>query len=103
MNEAVTRAARIIECLHANDFRPMTVPEIAAATGLPSSTAYRLLKSWEALGWVQETPAASTGKAAWTVSARLLQIAAAYERQAQEQIQRIRSEFLNVTGRELRA
>ncbi len=49
--QAVTRAFKILECFATNS-GPLTVDDVAQATGLPRATAYRLVHTLESEGYL---------------------------------------------------
>lgn len=102
-NRSVVRAITILECLFEDDFKGKTLGEISADTNIPSTTAWRILKTIEAKGWVIDVPIAGSKQGAWRLSTKIVGIADSYEQHALAQVQGIKREFQQVTGRELRA
>lgn len=104
ISQSAGRALQVFECLCADGFNGKTALEIADQTGISMTTAWRMLKTLEASGWVAgiEVSTARGGKEVrWQVSTKIAAIAHAYEQHALARIQGIKSEFQQVTGREL--
>jgi len=101
LNQSFRRGLNVFECLFEDGFEGRTLQEICDITEIPSTTAWRLLKTLEAKGWVVEAPIAGSKQGCWRVSSRLAGIAHAYERFALERVHGIKSEFREVTGKEL--
>lgn len=58
MDQSVSRAVALLEALSRSG-APMRLSRLAEATGLQKSTAHRLLRSWIALGYVEQEPETS--------------------------------------------
>lgn len=103
-NQSAGRVLQVFECLCADGFNGKTALEVEDQTGIPMTTTWRMLKTLKASGWVveAEVPTARGGKEVrWQVSTKIAAIAHAYEQHALARIQGIKSEFQQVTGREL--
>lgn len=103
LNQSALKALRIMESLFEDGFEGKTLDEVSQETGISRTTAWRLLNTMEAGGWVIETPVAGSKQGRWQVSTRLAGIADAYEQHALARAQRVKREFREVTGRELNA
>ena len=103
LNLSVLRATRIMEALYEDGFEGKNLKEISRTTDIPLTTAWRLLKTLESEGWVIEMPVVGSKQGRWKVSTKLAAIADAYEQHALAQIQGVKWEFKQVTGRELSA
>ncbi|MBQ0796246.1 helix-turn-helix domain-containing protein [Zhongshania sp.] len=101
LNHSLLRGLSIMECLFEDSFEGKTLDEIFEATDIPSSTAWRMLQTLEAKGWVVELPVGGSKQGRWRVSAKLTSISASYERHALEQVQTIKREFRGVVGKDL--
>jgi DNA-binding IclR family transcriptional regulator len=75
--QAVDRAAALLKTV-ANSRQPLTVPELASATGLNRSTAWRLLATLDQHGLVERDPATQR----YSVGYAILQMAAAGDHDA---------------------
>ena len=102
-NKSVIRAGQVLECLFENGFQGKTTDHIALQLEIPGSTVWRILQSWKVLGWVVELPIAGSKSTCWKISNQLTKIANAYEQHALNKVQGIRSEFHEITGKELKA
>ena len=100
-NQSVSKALRVFEALFERDFEGRTLKEIAAATAIPTTTAWRLLKTLEAAGWVVEVPVPGQQHGRWRVSHKLASIADEYEQYCRRRRQDIEQEFFETTGRNL--
>lgn len=104
LNQSLAKGLRILEALLEGNFEAKTVVEIAAKTGLPHTTAWRMLKTLEAAGWVVEIPTASAAGHRWEVNADpLARIAHRYQERALKQVHAIKRRYHEVTGKELNA
>jgi DNA-binding IclR family transcriptional regulator len=75
--QSVDRAADLLRAV-ANSRQPLTLPELAARTGLNRSTAWRLLATLDANGLVEHDPVSQR----YTVGYAIVQIAAAGDHEA---------------------
>lgn len=101
LNQSVDKALRLFEALLADGFRSKPLLEVAVTAGVNSTTAWRMLKTLEAHGWVVEKSVAGSKLTRWQVAARLAGVAHAYERDALSRVQAVRQEYRNTTGDEL--
>jgi DNA-binding IclR family transcriptional regulator len=101
LNQSVSKALSLFEVLVADNFQSKGLAEVAAMAQVSSSTAWRLLKTLEAHGWVVEVPVAGNKSSRWRVSTQLASIAHAYQRDALSRVQAVRQEYRQVTGEEL--
>lgn len=102
-NQSVAKALRLFETLFEDGFEGRSLKEVRQATGIPASTAWRLLKTLEVQGWVVEVPMPGQQESRWRVSAKLASIADAYQQHMIARAHGIKQEFFNVTGRSLNA
>lgn len=102
LNQSVSKALSLFDVLVADDFQGKGLAEAAAEAEVSTGTAWRLLKTLEAYGWVVEVPVAGSKQIRWRVATQLAEVAYAYERHAVSQIQAVRQEYRDVTGEELR-
>ncbi|MCG6659297.1 helix-turn-helix domain-containing protein [Halomonas campisalis] len=101
MNQSVSKAMTLFEALLADGFKGKRLGEIAVAVEVSTTTAWRLLKTLEAHGWVVEVPVPGSKGMHWKVSSQLVTVAHAYQRDALRRIQGVQQEYRNVTGEEL--
>ncbi len=101
-NRSVLRATSILECLFSDDFSGKTLDDVIAATDIPWTTVWRILKTLESQGWVTETTIQGGKKTRWKTSRKILEIAHAYKRYALNKAHAIELEYLNIAGEELR-
>ncbi|GGX96680.1 hypothetical protein GCM10007160_25380 [Litchfieldella qijiaojingensis] len=101
LNQSVGKALTLFEALVANGFQGKPLLDVAEAAGVNPTTAWRLLKTLEAHGWVVEVPVAGSKQSRWRVATRLASIAHAYQRDALGRVQAVRQEYRDVTGEEL--
>jgi DNA-binding IclR family transcriptional regulator len=100
-NSSVTKGLTIFECLFKDDFKGMSLREISNDTGIPSTTAWRMLKTLESQGWVVEMPVLGSKQGHWRVSTKLAEISQAYKRYSLERVNSIKKEYTRVTGEEM--
>ncbi|WP_029132703.1 hypothetical protein [Sedimenticola selenatireducens] len=103
ITQSVHKAGKVLECLFEDDFKGKTIKEIWDLTGVDPQSARRSLLTWEALGWVVETPVSGGKASRWIVAEKLANISASYRRTALEQIHLIEENYKRITGEELRA
>lgn len=103
LNNSITRGLLLLECLFEDGFEGKTLEEISELIDVPRTTAWRMLKTMEARGWVVEVPISGSKQGRWQVSIKLAGIADAYEQHALARVQGVKREFREVTGRELNA
>lgn len=101
LNQSVGKALALFEALVAEGFQAKPLLEIAEAADVSPTTAWRLLKTLEAHGWVVEVPVAGSKQTRWRVATRLAGIAHAYQRDALSRVQAVRQEYRDATGEEL--
>jgi len=101
LNQSVSKAMGLFETLLNDGFQGKGLAEMAATAGVSTSTAWRLLKTLEAHGWVVEVPVAGSKLSRWKVSTQLAAIAHAYQRDTLSRVQAVRQEYRQVTGEEL--
>lgn len=105
MSEAIIQSAarllQVFECLCEDGFVGKTALELCAQTGIPMPTVWRVLKTLESYGWVVEVSVSGSKQVLWKVSTKMASIAHAYEQHALTRIQGVKSEFQQVTGKEL--
>lgn len=101
--KSLQHAIRAFEALFEDGFAGKSVPEIALETGVPHTSIWRTLQTLEALGWVVQIPEPGTKRVRWRVSTKMAAIAAAYEQHALRRVHEVRSEYMSITGKELRA
>lgn len=101
LNQSVSKALVLFEVLVADGFQGKSLAEVAESAGVSSTTAWRLLKTLEAHGWVIESPAEAGRQGRWKVATRLASVAHAYQREALSRLQAVRQEYRDVTGEEL--
>lgn len=101
LNQSVTKASRILDALCEGGFRAKSLGELFEATGIGTTTAWRLLRTLEADGWVEATGDGRSSR--WRVGRKFLEVAFAYRRQALGQVQNIETEYRQISGEELRA
>ncbi|MDW7745865.1 helix-turn-helix domain-containing protein [Halomonas sp.] len=101
LNQSVDKALTLFEALLADGFQGKPLLDVAAGAGVSPTTAWRLLKTLEAHGWVVEVPVAGSKRSQWRVATRLAGVAHAYQRDALNRLQAVRQEYRDVTGEEL--
>lgn len=101
LNQSVSKALALFEVLVTDGFKGKRLGEVAVAAEVPTTTAWRLLKTLEAHGWVVEVPVAGSKQGHWKVATRLASVAHAYQRDALNRLQAVRQEYRDVTGEEL--
>lgn len=99
--ETVVKALRVLECLFEDGFSAKTLKQIQQATGIHTTTAWRLLQSLKAVGWVVEVATSAHCVLSWQVSDKLAAVASQYRRQALADTQAIERNYLTVTGENL--
>lgn len=101
LNQSVSKALSLFEVLVADSFQGKCLVDVAEVAGVPITTAWRLLKTLEAHGWVVESPIEGSKQGHWKVATKLASVAHAYQRQALSRLQAVRQEYRDVTGEEL--
>lgn len=101
LNRSVSKALTLFEALVRDGFEGKRLANVAEEAGVSTTTAWRLLKTLEAHGWVVEVPAAAGKQGSWRVATRLAGVAHAYQQDALSRIQAVRQEYRDVTGEEL--
>lgn len=103
VTKSLQHAIRVFEALFEDGFAGKSVPEIVLGTGGSQTSIWRALQTLEALGWVVQVPEPGTKRVRWRVSTKMAAIAAAYEQHALRRVHEMRREYMDVTGKELRA
>lgn len=101
--QSLSKGLTILEALFDDDFQGKTVKDLERLTGFEGLAIRRALHTLEERGWVLKTPQSGTKETAWEVTPKLAEIAHAYERGALKQVQTIKKQFRDVTGKELNA
>lgn len=101
MNQSVSKALTLFDVLITDGYQGKPLVDIAIAANVNPTTAWRLMKTLEAYGWVVEVPVAGSKQPQWRVATRLASVAHAYQRNALDRVQAVRREYRDVTGEEL--
>jgi len=101
LNQSVSKALALFDVLVADGYQGKQLIDIAIAAKVNPTTAWRLMKTLEAHGWVVEVPASGGKPSVWRVATQLASIAHAYQRDALHRLQAIQKEYRDVTGEEL--
>lgn len=101
LNQSVSRALAIFDVLVADGYQGKPLQDVAIAAKVSPTTAWRLMKTLEAHGWVVEVPVAGSKQSMWRVATRLASVAHAYQRDALSRVQSVRQEYRETTGQEL--
>lgn len=96
------RGLALLEALRSSGFGGRTRDDLSAATGIPAQTAWRLLKTLEQAGWVEELAPTKTGQALFRLaSKKLVETAFAYKRHMLSQRQALDRTYFETTGETL--
>lgn len=101
-NQSTHKTAMILEVLYQDDFSGKSLDDVIEATDITWTTAWRILKTLKADGWVIETTISGQKKTIWKISQKILEIAHAYKRHSLKKVHAIESEYLHIAGEELR-
>lgn len=101
LNQSALKALRIMDSLFEDGFEGKTLDEIIRATDISYTTAWRLLKTLEAGGWIVEIPMSGSKQGRWRMSTKIAGIASAYKQHALARIHDVKGEYRQITGMEL--
>lgn len=82
----------VLLTLEGREYAPMTLGEIAEATGLPAATALAKLKCLEVNGLAEKA------NGAYRLGPRIISLAHNFYTGAQEHLRRMQEDFLHLTG-----
>jgi DNA-binding IclR family transcriptional regulator len=94
----VQKALRAFQVVAEGSFGGVTLEQVQQEAGLPRSTAFRYLCTWEEMGWLKST---GSNRSLWLVSERLLQLAHRHRRQVISQLREIHDSYASIAGEEL--
>ncbi len=99
-NESTIFALKIVDFLLYEPIKGFGTPEIAAQMKAARTTTHRALQTLEDAGWVEQIKI-GTRAVNWKVSSQFLRAANQYRLAAQDELNRIKAEYKDITGTEL--
>lgn len=99
-NDLVLKAVQLFHLVLGGGIKGKTLDELHIQAGCPRTTTYRLLCTWEQLGWLSSV--AIDGRSEkWFPSTKLIDIAHQYENQQRERLFSLGKEYQALTGETL--
>lgn len=99
-SDPAAKAVRLFHLVVAGGLQGMTFNELWHAAGYSRSTTYRLLSSWEQLGWLSVLQVDGRSEK-WCPSTKLVDIAHQYESQRRQFIFQLNEQYEEATGEAL--
>lgn len=94
------KAVRVFQLVASASLTGKTLDELQHQSGYARTTTYRLLCTWERLGWLKSVDANGRSER-WCMSEKLLALAHQYQNQRLQMIHQIKEKYQSVAGEEL--
>jgi len=95
--DALSKSLYLFHLVYESGFKGRTLNELYKAGNCPRSTAQRILRTWELLGWLR--PIKVDGKReVWCASSKLIELANAYEHQVRSKVYQLQDRYQQITG-----
>lgn len=98
--DSVLKAITLFHMVANSDVNGLTLDQLQHRSGYPRTTTYRLLCTWEHLGWLR-TVAMDNRSERWRLSTKMVEIAHQYENQRRRLVAKLHEEYEEVTGESL--
>lgn len=98
--DVVMKAVQLFHLVLGGGIKGKTLDELHIQAGCPRTTTYRLLCTWEQLGWLKSVDVNGRSER-WCASERLVQIAHQFEQQQRNKIFDIKESYQTITGEAL--
>lgn len=99
-NDLVLKAVQLFHLVLGGGIKGKTLDELRKQANCPKTTTYRLLCTWEQLGWLKSVDVNGRSER-WCASERLVQIAHQFEQQQRNKIFDIKESYQTITGEAL--
>ncbi|WP_133178272.1 helix-turn-helix domain-containing protein [Shewanella decolorationis] len=98
--DVTIKAVRVFQLVASASLKGKTLDELQYQSGYARTTTYRLLCTWERLGWLKSVDANGRSER-WCMSEKLLALAHQYQNQRLQMIHQIKEKYQSVAGEEL--
>lgn len=99
-NDTVFKAIKLFHLVSNSGLNGLTLDELLDYSGYRRTTIYRLLRTWESLGWLRAIPVDNRSER-WCMSTKLVDIAHQHENQRRRMVAKLHEEYAQVTGEAL--
>ncbi|MCE2594158.1 helix-turn-helix domain-containing protein [Motilimonas cestriensis] len=96
-SDVAVKAVNLFHLVATKDLAGKTLDELQYLSGYSRSTTYRLLCTWERLGWLKSI-AVDGRTEKWFISSKLLELAHQHRRETLAQVKKIETDYQQMTG-----
>mgnify|MGYP003624217679 CR=1 FL=1 len=98
--DVTIKAVRVFQLVVSASLKGKTLDELQYQSGYARTTTYRLLCTWERLGWLKSVEVNGRSDR-WCISEKLLALAHQYQNQRLQMIHQIKEKYQSVAGEDL--
>lgn len=98
--DVTIKAVRVFQLVASASLTGKTLDELQYQSGYARTTTYRLLCTWERLGWLKSVEVDGRSER-WCMSEKLLALAHQYQNQRLQMIHQIKEKYQSVAGEQL--
>ncbi|MCG9722679.1 helix-turn-helix domain-containing protein [Shewanella sp. Isolate7] len=98
--DVTIKALRVFQLVSSGSLTGKTLDELQYQSGYARTTTYRLLCTWERLGWLKSVEVDGRSER-WCMSEKLLALAHQYQNQRLQMIHQIKEKYQSVAGEQL--